>query len=89
VINTQLSPELRELLEVLMEKSETSIDPSPQIQRFKLTLLKKISQSTKPSKISSTLDDWQTLRLLYDDLEPVIASLDLTHEGSVTMPTPY
>jgi TnpA family transposase len=51
------------------------------VQRFRLTLLKTISQSTKPTKIRATLDDWQTLRLLFDELSPVITSLDLTHEG--------
>jgi TnpA family transposase len=81
VMNAQVPPELRELLEALLEKPETSVEPVPQIQRFKLTLLKKISQSTKPSKIRATLDDWQTLRTLHDELAPVIASLDLTHEG--------
>ncbi len=81
VINTQVPPELRELLKALLEKSDASGEPAPQIQRFELTLLKKISQSTKPSKIKATLDDWQTLRMLHDDLEPVISALDLTHDG--------
>ena len=81
VVNTNLPPELRELLEALLEKVDASAEPAPQIQRFKLTLLKKISQSTKPTKIKATLSDWQTLRLLYDDLTPVIAALDLTHDG--------
>ena len=80
-MNAQVPPELRELLEALLEKPGTSVEPVPQVQRFKLTLLKKISQSTKPSKIRATLDDWQTLRTLHDELAPVIASLDLTHEG--------
>jgi TnpA family transposase len=81
VINARVPPEFRELLEVLLEKSDASTLPTPQLQRFKLTLLKQISQSTKPSKIMATLDDWQTLRLLYDELAPVIAALDLTHDG--------
>lgn len=81
VINTQVPLALRELLEALLEKVDAARQPAPHIQRFKLTLLKKISQSTKPSKIKATLDDWQTLRMLYDDLVPVIAALDLTHDG--------
>lgn len=81
VIQAQLPSELRELLEALLDKPEPSTTPPPQVQRFKLTLLKKISQSTRPSKIKAALADWQTLRLLYNDVSPVIDSLDLTQEG--------
>ena len=65
----------------MLEKSDAPPLPTPRLQRFKLTLLKQMSQSTKPWKITATLDDWQTLRLLYDELAPVIAALDLTHDG--------
>ena len=81
VIDAQVPPELRELLEALLLKEDAEVSPVPQIQRFKLTLLKKISQSTRPKKIKATLEDWQTLRELYDELAPIIASLDLTHDG--------
>jgi hypothetical protein len=81
VINAHVPPELRALLEALLEKADASTVLTPQFQRFKLTLLKQISQSAKPSRIASTLDDWQTLRLLYEELAPVIASLDLTPDG--------
>ncbi len=79
VINAKVTPELRELLEALLEKPEA--EESPQVQRFVLTLLKKISQSTRPKKIEATLSDWQVLDALYHELTPVIAELDLTHEG--------
>jgi len=81
VIQAQLPSELRELLEALLDKPEPYTAPPPQVQRFKLTLLKQLSQSTKPSKIQATLEDWQTLRMLHDDLTPVLDSLDLTQEG--------
>lgn len=81
VINAHVPPEVRILLEALLEKADASAVLTPQFQRFKLTLLKQISQSAKPSRIASTLDDWQTLRLLYEELAPVIASLDLTPDG--------
>jgi TnpA family transposase len=81
VIDAQMPPELRELLEGLLLKEETEVTPVPQIQRFKLTLLKKISQSTRPKKIKATMEDWQTLRELYDELAPIIVSLPLTHDG--------
>ncbi len=81
VINAQVTKELRALLEALLEKPEASDEKVPQVQRFKLTLLKKISQSTRPSKIKTTLEDWQVIQALYHKLTPVIASLPLTHEG--------
>jgi hypothetical protein len=81
VINTQLPLELRTLLEDLLEKPEDSEEKETQVQRFKLTLLKKISQSTRPSKIKATLEDWQVIQALYHKLTPIIASLPLTHEG--------
>jgi hypothetical protein len=81
MIDAHIPVELRALLNALLEKPESAGDPTPQMQRFKLTRLKKISQSTKPAKIHATLEDWQTLRMLYDQLAPIIASLDLTHDG--------
>src|SRR5574341_109377 len=81
VMNANVPPEVRMLLEALLEKADASAMLTPQFQRFQLTLLKQISQSTKPSRIASTLDDWQTLRLLYEELAPVIALLDLTPDG--------
>ena len=81
MINAQVSEELRERLDALLEKPEAETEKAPQLQRFELTLLKQISQSTRPSKISATLDDWQIVRKLYDELAPIIARLDLTHDG--------
>ncbi len=81
VINDQVSPELRMRLDALFEKPEYLEEPAPQIQRFKLTLLKKISQSTRPKKIKATLEDWRTLRQLHDELMLILSSLDLTHDG--------
>ena len=81
VINTQVPAETHALLEALLSKAEAGEEPLPQVQRFKLTLLKQLSQSTKPSKIKATLEDWRVLHALYEELTPVIASLDLTHEG--------
>jgi len=81
VIDEQVVPELRELLDTVLQKADVPDGPIPQIQRFKLTLLKKISQSTRPSRIKETMEDWRTLLPLYDQLAPIITALDLTHEG--------
>lgn len=81
VIDAQISEELRTLLDALLEKTEGLVDTVPELQRFKLTLLKKISQSTKPVRIRATVEDWQTLRRLYDAITPMITTLDLTPDG--------
>jgi hypothetical protein len=81
VIAARLSAPDKELLERLLEKPEGTGDHAAQVQRFRLTLLKKISQSTKPSRIQGTLDDWRPLRTLYQRLGHVLHALDLTPEG--------
>ena len=77
ILDEQVVPELRELLDTVLEKANVPDEPIPQIQRFKLTLLKKISQSTRPSRIKETVEDWRTLHPLYDQLAPIITALDL------------
>jgi hypothetical protein len=48
---------------------------------YKLTLLKKLSQSTKPSKIKETITDLLVVQGLYRDFLPILCALDLNHEG--------
>jgi len=81
VMSAQMPSALRALLDALLEKPTTDVEAAPQVQRFKLTLLKTISQSTRPTKIRATLDDWRTLRGLHDTFVPVLTALDLTPEG--------
>jgi len=80
-LEAHLSPAHRELLDTLLEKPEASEEHASQLQRFTLTLLKRFSQSTRPSRIKANLEDLRTLRPLYRELEPVITALDLTPEG--------
>jgi hypothetical protein len=79
VIALHLSAADKALLDALLAKSEET--STAQVQRVRLTLLKRISQSTKPSKIKGTLDDWQTLHTLDERFKPLIQTLDLTHDG--------
>jgi hypothetical protein len=39
------------------------------------------AESTRPSRIKETVDDWRTLQPLYEQVAPIITTLDLTHEG--------
>jgi TnpA family transposase len=80
-IETHLSPTHRTLLDALLDKQEPLWQPEPDVQRYKLTLLKRFSQSTKPAKIKANLEDLRLLRPLYQEMETVVDALDLTPEG--------
>lgn len=80
-IDRYLSTRHRELLDALLDKQEALWQPEPQVQRYKLTLLKRFSQSTRPSKIKANIEDLRVLRPLYHEVEAVVGALDLTPEG--------
>jgi hypothetical protein len=80
-IDRYLSARHRELLDALLDKQESLWQPEPQVQRYKLTLLKRFSQSTRPSKIRANIEDLRVLRPLYHEVEAVVDALDLTPEG--------
>src|SRR5712692_9621504 len=80
-IEAHLSPMHRALLDALLDKQESLWQPEPHVQRYKLTLLKRFSQSTKPAKIRANVEDLRILRSLYHEVEAVVHALDLTPEG--------
>lgn len=80
-IDCHLSTRHRALLDALLDKQETLWQPEPHVQRSKLTLLKRFTQSTRPSKIKANLEDLRILRSLYQEVEAVVEALDLTPEG--------
>ena len=49
--------------------------------RYRLTLLKKLSQSVQPAKIKDATSDHQTLSELYNELDGILADLDLGVAG--------
>lgn len=89
IVEERLCPAQRQLLDALLEKDvEASSsdacagdDASARLNRYRLTLLKKSFQSTKPAKIKTNITDFQLLRGLYLELETAITALGLTHEG--------
>ena len=80
-IEDHLSPAHRALLDALLDKQETLWPSEPHVQRYKLTLLKRFSQSAKPAKIKTNIEDLRILRPLYQEMEAVVDALDLTPEG--------
>jgi len=78
-VRMQLPSESQRALDALFEK-----DPAAEelhVQRARLTLLKRFSHSTKPSKIKENLADLQTIRDLYQPLRTIVRALDLTPDG--------
>ena len=49
--------------------------------RYRLTLLKKLSQSTKPSRVKESIADFEILSELYYKLDDTLSKLNLGYEG--------
>jgi TnpA family transposase len=78
IIDNCLSETQRTKLDELLEKEPAN--GTVEAWRYRLTLLKKPFQSTRPSKIRANLADLNTLQSLYLDLKPVVQRLDLSCE---------
>lgn len=76
VIRQELNMEEKSLLDGLF----TQETDSPHA-RYKLTLLKKLSQSTKPTQIKERAADLLYVAELYDSLKPLLPVLNLGYEG--------
>lgn len=81
-LENHLTVEQKSLLDHLLEQDvdEESNDQSRWYKWYKLTLLKKSHQSTRPSKIRDNIDDLKCLEELFDGLEHPIQALNLTPE---------
>jgi len=75
-MDAHLDNPTRDLLDDLFSTPEDQ-------NRYRLTLLKKLSQSTKPSWVKETVADFETLLELYHKLNRTLSALDLGYAGSV------
>ncbi len=83
LIEQELTVETRDLLEALFVQTPTegaTAEPC-KTKRYKLTLLKKLSQSTKPTKVKECVDDLVYLAELHTQLIPILSAMNLNHEG--------
>ena len=83
IIDRALTARNREALDELLVQGSAGEDAPvlPKTAAYKLTLLKKLSQSTRPSKIKETITDLLVVQGLYRDFLPILCALDLNHEG--------
>ena len=78
IVEAGLSKTQRASLDALLEKEPDNGTSGG--WRYRLTLLKRPFQSTRPVKIRANLADLDTLQTLYLDLKPVVQRLDLSYE---------
>lgn len=81
LVEASLPASTRQLLDDLLTKPEADGPNSQRLQRYRLTLLKRVSQSMRVKKIRATVADLQTLRSLFAVIQPMVQSLDLTDDG--------
>ena len=72
IVRNELDTETKLLLDGLFEQEQ---------HRYKLTLLKKLSQSTKPTQIKERAADLLYIAELYANLKPLLPLLNLGYEG--------
>ena len=72
-----MTSEVRLLLDSMFLRDEADTSRSP----FRLTLLKKLSQSTRPAQIRERLVDLAVLKELHAKVAPILSVLNLGSEG--------
>lgn len=74
LMNANITDDARGLLDDLFTAPEEQ-------NRYRLTLLKKLSQSTKPTRIREAIADFEILTALHGELETILSVLDLGIAG--------
>ena len=81
-IERMLDTETRAVLDDLLTQEPIEGGAGPgRTSAYKLTLMKKLSQSTRPSKIKDRVEDLDLVRGLYYQLNPAFQALALKPEG--------
>lgn len=81
-VEQTLSAETRSLLDALLIQETADEATAPgKTSAYKLTLLKKLSQSTKPSKVKERVADLALVEELYQALQPVLTALALNQDA--------
>ncbi|NQY74378.1 MAG: Tn3 family transposase [Candidatus Margulisbacteria bacterium] len=80
-IDSYLEPHHRELLDTLLEREDNDLpktDEGRTLKRYKWTLLKRISQSTRASKIKENIKDLHTIQEIFESVQDVVKKMDLS-----------
>jgi TnpA family transposase len=76
-----LTPDTRALLDTLLRQENADEAAAGSNEAYKLTLMKKLSQSTKPAKVKERVADLQLVEASYRLLKPVLDHLTLGQDG--------
>lgn len=76
IIQQEIPEETKALLDDLFVQEADS-----KTSRYRLTLLKKISQSCKPTKVKERIEDLNFVSDLYNKIQPILERAGLKHEG--------
>ena len=80
-LDSHLSKENKILLDKLLEhKNDLLEEKNGRLKKYKLTLLKKSNQSTKPSKIKENVNDLLILQSLYEEVRKIVDNTGLSPE---------
>ena len=81
-INERMSPQERLFLDELLEVNEgfRKEKRDKRNSQYKITLLKKSNQSTRPSRIKENIEDLECIRGLFENLKSIISHMDLSSE---------
>lgn len=74
LMDKNLAPAMKSLLDGLFTAPEEQ-------NSYRLTLLKKLSQSSKPKRIKEGIKDYETLRGLYEQLNDILSALNVGVAG--------
>ena len=80
IIDENLNDDLKCLLNSLLEKRDNN-ELNLKVLRYKLTFLKKFSQSTKPTKIRKNIEDLKSLRKVFEKFKNILLQMNLTNDG--------
>src|SRR5260221_2486065 len=80
-VEALLTPGTRALLDTLMRQESADEAAAGSNAAYKLTLMKKLSQSTKPAKVKERVADLQLVEARYRLLKPVLDHLTLGQDG--------
>jgi len=72
-----MTDEVRSLLDNLFLRDEADPGQSP----FRITLLRKLSQSTRPARIQESLADLELLKEVYGKVAPILSIMNLGPDG--------
>ena len=78
-VHQNLNVEQRNLLDSLLECSESNEHTS--YKRYKITLLKRVSQSTRASKVKENLKDLATIQEIFESVKDVFQHISLSSQS--------